>query len=115
MAFSIEFLSGSTNGRPIKVAQTADPGTTIHTAIAGTTQKDEVFLYAHNSSAAAVELTIEFGGNSSPDDLIKQTIAAKDGVALVIPGLPINNGLVVKAYAGTANVITISGYVQRGP
>jgi hypothetical protein len=30
-------LSGSTNGKPIKVVATSTAGTTIHTAVAGTT------------------------------------------------------------------------------
>jgi hypothetical protein len=49
--FSKELLSGSTNGKAIKVAETATAGTTIHTAVSGTASFDEVWLYAHNSSA----------------------------------------------------------------
>ena len=37
-------LSGSTNGRQIKVAATATPGTTIHTATNTAGQMDEVWL-----------------------------------------------------------------------
>ncbi len=35
--YSKVLLSGSTNGKQIKVAATATPGTTIHTAVTGTT------------------------------------------------------------------------------
>ena len=41
-------LSGSTDGKQIKVSQTATAGTTIHTAHA--TSLDEVWLWAVNSS-----------------------------------------------------------------
>jgi len=55
--FSKVILSGSTNGKAVKVAATATAGTTIHTAHA--TALDEIWLYAHNSSASAVKLTLE--------------------------------------------------------
>lgn len=105
-------LSGSTDGKAIKVAATATAGTTIHTAHA--TALDEIWLYAHNSSASAVKLTLEFGGTAAPDDHIEINIGAEGtGLVLVSPGLLLTNSLVVKAFAGTANVITLTGYVNR--
>jgi hypothetical protein len=106
-------LSGSTNGRPIKVAATATPGTTIHTAVSGTSSIDEVWLWAQNTDTTDRKLTIEFGGTTSPDDLFEVTIPAESGLMSVVPGLPLNNGLVVKAFAASANVVTLSGYVNR--
>lgn len=107
-------LSGSTDGKPIKVVQTATAGDTIHTAVAGTTAGtyDEIWLYAYNGHTAPVQLTIEFGGATVPDQNIVLTIAAKSGLVLVVPGLILQNGMVVKAFAATANVITISGFVN---
>lgn len=107
-------LSGSTDGRPIKVVATGDPGTTIHTAVAGTTAGtyDEIWLYAYNSDSTQRTLTIEFGGNGSPDDLIIVGVASNSGLMLVIPGLILQNGSVVKAYCNVANVVTISGFVN---
>lgn len=107
-------LSGSTDGKPIKIAATATAGTAIHTAVAGTTAGtyDEVWLYAFNSHTADVVLTIEFGGAAAPDENIVQTITAKAGLVLVIPGLILQNGATVKAFAATTNVITISGFVN---
>jgi hypothetical protein len=105
-------LSGSTDGKAIKVAQTATAGTTIHTA--HSTALDEIWLYAHNSSAATVKLTLEFGGVAAPDDHIEINIGAEGtGLVLVSPGLLLTNSLVVKAFAATANVITLTGYVNR--
>jgi hypothetical protein len=108
-------LSGSTDGMPIKVAATATAGTTIHQAVAGTTDGsyDEIWLYAYNGHTTAVELTIEYGGASVPDQNVKVTLPAKSGLTLIIPGLILQNSLYVKAFAGTANVITISGFVNR--
>lgn len=106
-------LSGSTNGKNIKVVATATLGTTIHTAAAGTTSIDEVWLWAINTSTSAVKLTIEWGEATAPDGNIEYTVAPEDGPKLIIPGLPIQNGLVVTAFAGSANVVVMNGYVNR--
>jgi hypothetical protein len=110
MGITKEFLSGSTNGRPIKVVATATPGTTFHTAHA--TSKDEVYLYATNTDSVDRALTVEFGGTTSPDDLIKATVPAGETI-LVVAGIPLSNSLVAKAFAAAANVITVHGYVNR--
>ena len=106
-------LSGSTHGGSIKVAATSSPGTTIHTATSSTTDCDVVTLYAYNSSASAVTLTLQWSGTTSVDDDIKLSIPSLSGLTLVVPDLVIRNALVVKAYAGTTNVITIHGFVNR--
>ena len=114
--FSKQILSGSTDGKQIKVAATATAGTTIHTGSTTTTTLDEVWLYAVNTSASDVKLTIEWGGTSSPDDLIEYTVKAENGLYLIVPGLILKGNataLVVRAFAATANVICISGYVNR--
>lgn len=109
--FKKEFLSESSNGRPIKVAATATPGTLIHTAHA--TAIDEIWLYAVNTSAADVDLTIEFGGATSPDDLIKITVKRNTGLVLVIPGIPQSSGQAVRAFVDNANDVNIVGFVNR--
>lgn len=114
--FSKIALSGSTNGRLIKVAATATAGTTIHTGSSSTSVIDEIWLYAVNSDTTDRKLTIEFGGTSAPDDLIEQTITAESGLLLVVAGLVIVGNatpLVVRAFAATANVVMIGGYVNR--
>ncbi len=105
-------LSGSTDGRGIKVVQTATAGTTIHTAVSGTTNYHEIWMWCVNSSASAVKLTIEFGGTTSPDDLIEMTIPPESGLFPVIPGLSLHNGSVVRAFAASANVLMIHGFVN---
>jgi hypothetical protein len=114
--FSKVKLSGSTDGRAVKVAATATAGTTIHTGSTTSTTYDEVWLYAVNTSTSAVKLTIEWGGTTDPDDLIELTIAAESGLVLVAPGLLVKGNatpLVVRAFAATANVVTIHGYVNQ--
>lgn len=104
-------LSGSTDGKMIKVAATATLGTTIHAAHA--TALDEIWLYAVNSDTTARKLTIEYGGATSPDCLIEQTIQPESGLVIVVPGLIITNSLVVTAFCATANVVMIGGFVNR--
>ena len=104
-------LSGSTNGRGIKVVQTSTLGTTIHTAHA--TALDELWLWAVNSDSTDRKLTIEFGGVSSPDDLIEVTIPAEAGLMLVVPGIHLTGSVVVTAFAAAANVVMIHGFVNR--
>lgn len=109
-------LSGSTDGRPIKVAATATPGTTIHTASNVSTTYDEMWLYAMNTDTTARKLTVEFGGTSSPDDLIELSVPGESGLVLIVPGIPLkgnSSALLVRAFAATTNVITILGYVNR--
>ena len=106
-------LSGSTHGRGIKIAATATAGTLVHTATSSATDCDVITLYAFNSDSAAVNLTIEWGGVSSPDDLIKLSIPANSGLTLVCPDLVLRNTLVARAFAGTTNVITIHGFANR--
>ena len=112
--FTKTLLSGSTNGKAVKVVATATAGTTIHTAVSGTASLDEVWLYAHNSSASAVKLTLEWGEATAPDGNIEINVGAEGtGLVLVAPGILLQNSLVIKAFAATANVITLTGYVNR--
>lgn len=112
-AYSKLKLSGSANGRQIKIAAVATPGTLIHTAVTGIADMDEIWLYATNNHTASLALTIEFGGTTSPDDLIQMSIPSKTGLFLIVPGFLLNNSLVVRAFAQTANLICISGWVNR--
>ena len=114
--FSKVKLSGSTDGRGILVAATATAGTLIHTGSSTATTLDEVWLYAMNTSAADVKLTLEWGGVTSPNDLIEQTITTEAGLTMLAPGLLIkgnSTALIVRAFAATTNVITIHGYVNQ--
>lgn len=112
-AYSKVKLSGSTNGKPIKIVATSTPGTTIHTAVAGSSDWDEIWLYAFNSSDDVATLTLEWGGTSAPDQNIVVALPPKSGLIPVVPGLLLQNSLAVAAFASVANVITINGFVNR--
>lgn len=111
--FTKQLLSGSTQGKQIKVAATATPGTTLHTAVAGTSSFDEVWLYATNSNTVSVDLTIEWGGVAVPDDDMKITIPPNTGRTMIVDGKLLQNGLVIKGFASVANVILIDGFANR--
>lgn len=108
-------LSASDDGRGIKVAATATPGTLLHTATdsRAANEWDEVFLRAVNTSGAAVKLTIEWGGVASPDDQIEVTIPPEGGFIEVVDGHVLQNAKAVRAFAATANAIIMHGFVNR--
>lgn len=114
-SYSREKLSASTNGRAVKVVATATAGTLLHTAQSGAAGWDEVYAWVTNTSGAAVPLTVEFGGTTDPDDLVvKQlSIPANSPPLPILTGQVLQNGLNVRAFAGTANVLVITGYVNR--
>lgn len=104
-------LSGAADGKGVKVAATATAGTTVHTAHA--TSIDEVWLWANNTDTSERKLTIEYGGTTAPDNLIELYLPAESGAILVVPGLIATNSVVIRAFAATANVVIIHGYVNR--
>ena len=108
-------LSGSSDGRGIKVAASSSPGSLIHSALSSVAANewDEIFIQAVNTSASAVKLTVEWGGTDSPDDHIEVTIPAESGFTKVIPGHVLQNGAVLRAFAATSDVIMLHGFVNR--
>lgn len=113
-------LSGSTNGKGIKLTTTSSSSAaTIHTAVSGTTSLDEIWIYAVNTSTSDIDLTIGYGGTNNPDNLIKKQLPKVgalnygDGPLCVVPGWLLNNGQVITAWASTADVVMLYGYVNR--
>ena len=103
-------------GLGVLVAATATAGTAVHTASATATTVDEIWLYAMNTSTSAVKLTIEWGEATAPNGNIELTVAAESGLVLVSPGLVLQGNAtakVVRAFAATASVIVLHGYVNR--
>jgi len=116
MAYTINFLSASAFGAPIQITGTGNVGSNaIHTGIAGTTQMDEVFLYANSTGSQFYPLVLQVAGTGAAYDL-KMTIAPQDSPQLILPGWPINSSLVIKAYSPSGSgMFLIGGYIQRGP
>jgi hypothetical protein len=115
--FTKRKLSGSTDGLAVKVTGTGTgSAVTVHAAYTTVTTAglcDEIWLYANNTSASAVKLTLEWGTATAADGNIELTIAAEAGLVLVVPGLILQNSKTVKAFAGTADVILLTGFVNQ--
>tara|TARA_R100000005_G_C4860483_1_gene122167 strand:+ start:153 stop:506 length:354 start_codon:yes stop_codon:yes gene_type:complete len=110
-SFTKQAFSGDTTGQGVLVAATATTGTTVHATSSDTTF-DEVWIYATNNDASAINLTIEFGGTTATK-VIKQSIPATSGLTIIVPGLILGPSKTVTAFAGTANKIVLFGYVNR--
>jgi len=117
MPISKQLLSGSTGGMPIKVVSTATTGTTIHATGTSSSIIDEVWLYATNTSTSAVTLTIEYGATTAPDNNIVLTIPSKSGLSICVAGLVLAGtgaaARTITAFASSANVINIIGFINR--
>lgn len=114
--FTKKILSGSTDGRPVLVAATSSPGTTIHTGSSTAATLHEVWLYASNPSGVQRTVTIQWGGTTSPNDHITFALPAQSGLVVVAPGLILKGNatpLVIRAFADSANQVNISGYVNE--
>lgn len=112
--YSRVLLSGSTNGKAIPVVATTTPGTTFHTAVAGTASFDEVYLWANNATGTAATLTIEWGGTGVGNNVpLTLTIPANSPPIPILTGQVIQNGLTCAAFSGTASAINLTGYVNR--
>ena len=113
MTYTKQLLSGSVQGKQIKVTGTNVAGAvTVHTAVAGTAAWDEIWIYAFNADTVSRVLTLLWGGTTEPDNDIIATLFPKSGRLLVVDGALLQNGLLVKAYADAANVVLIDGFVN---
>ena len=92
-------------------------GTTIHATGTSSSVIDEVWLYAYNSDISSRQLVVQYGGSTYIDNDIKLDIPPTSGLTLVVPGLILTGtgsaANTVYAYSSAANVITITGYVNR--
>ncbi len=105
-------LSGSTDGKPILITATATAGTAIHTAVTGTTNYDEIWLWAVNNSTSDELITLEFGG-ATTDWNIKYQVLSRDGLKCIVPGLILHNGATVKAFSAVGSTISIVGFINN--
>lgn len=106
--------SGSTNGRMVKVVQTATAGTLLHTCTATANEYDCVTIWAVNNHTAAVDLTIELGGVTSPDDLVIYSgLRSKVGEVKIVDQARLQGGVAVRAFCSVANVVSCRISVDR--
>jgi hypothetical protein len=114
--YSVEKLSGSTDGKGVKVTGTATgTSVTVHTAAADANDLDLVTLFAQNNDVDGETrtLTLEWGGATDPDNLVIVDVPAKKGPVFICERLPIGNGLAIKAWADEASDVMIYGRVER--
>ena len=121
--FQKRHLSASIDGQPIHITGSASGSATkIHTAVAGTVNMDEVWLYANNTHTAEIVLTLCWGdagtgsgatGDGGIEAQLKTALSASAGSYLVAPGLLLNNGHTLHAFAATADKVNVIGYVNR--
>ncbi len=100
---------GSASGRLIQIADTS---TKLHDSVIGTAHLDEVFIYVNNTSASDVEVTIEIEGTAAANQII-DTIPAKAGFVLMVPGIRVQDTTDIDAKAGTTNVCNALVIVNR--
>jgi hypothetical protein len=76
-----------------------------------------MWLYANNTSSSPVLLTVQFGGTGAVQNAKPITLAPQSGDVLIVAGLPLTGdgttATTTRAFAATASVVTISGYVNR--
>jgi len=119
-------LSGSTNGRALKISGTNFAGAiTVHTATATANEVDYVTLYAENiDTTNDIPIYLLWGTESSGDEtpfLIphgndatgETTFPEKPNKVLIADNVPLAGGEIVKVFAGTTNKIKITGDYKR--
>lgn len=109
-------FSASTSGKGILIPQTATPGTPIHVTGNIASIIDEFWLWFINSHTADILVTVEFGGVTSPGNVIVLNVPFNQGLVIAVPGLPMVQGggaLTVAAFAAVANKVAAFGFVNR--
>jgi hypothetical protein len=109
--FTKQKLSGSTNGKLIHITAGSSPGTLIHTAVAGTIDFDEIWIYIVNRGSADYAVTLQWGDTVAASQII-QTIPFQQGLFLAAPGLLLQNAQELRAFGGSSNC-SIVGFVNR--
>ena len=114
-SYSRLILSASTSGKGVSVVATVTTGTTIHTAVSGSAAFDEIYLWVSNIDTVAHQLTIEYGAAGAATAHLVDTLSipANSPPIPICPGLVLNGGLLVTAFADTANKLILFGYVNR--
>lgn len=114
----ITALTGSVQGKPIKVASTGPAGTAgtlLHQVPSG--EKHRIELWAWSAATTVVTLTLQIGGTTAPDNELSVTIPPKGSEpTLILPYWQLDGGaagLPVYGYAGTANMILVAGHANK--
>lgn len=106
------FTGGTADGRPIPIASTGSPGTTIHTVPENTKQR--VFMSASNVSANGIRITIRFGGNAAVTDNRDYFIPPNDSRTIINGDILQADGStrIIYGSSPTANIVNLTGWVE---
>ncbi len=113
--FSRHILSGSTNGRGVRVlGATTSGGVLVHTAYSATGGSDEIWVFAHQYGTTSDQtLRIRFGAATDGDEIRQTMLVGNSGLVPILPGIPLANALEVRAFCTTSNEISLYGWVNR--
>ncbi len=110
--YSKTCLSGSTNGKQILItASGTATAQTVHTAVAGASSWDEIWIYAYSQSGAT-DVTICWGGTDYPNDYMTATVPIRSGRNLIVDGKLLQNGLTISAFT-SAGTLQLDGFVNQ--
>lgn len=85
----------------------------MHTATATSGDRDHITLWATNIDTVDRTITLQWGGTSTSDSIGPITLSANSGPVLVADRWHLQNGLLVRAFASSANVVNVTGKVAR--
>ena len=88
----------------------------IHTSSATADIFDEVWVYCCNTNASALDVTFQTatGAGASRTEITTINLDSKDGLVCIIPGLVLDNGYRLEAYApSNPGSINVFGFVNR--
>ncbi len=125
MSFTTIPLSASSDYAPIKIAATSGTGTTVHTAQASATLSDFVTLCITNTDTVARPYIVQWAGTTDPDNNAYEGVILAGSTEEICVKKPIRGGHLVRvksqtltwvdgvSYTGSANILIVSGSVQR--
>ena len=106
-------LDGSKSGVPISVGHLdGSSATRVHTCAKGA--MEEIYIWASNHGGTSTNLTLSFGSTAFSGSHILQTgVNVQDGLSLIYPGIPCQDGTVIYAKAGVSGTINLTGFAMR--
>ena len=104
-------LSGSSDGELINLATTSSGATVIHTFCTSAEDNtyDEIYLWGYNNGTADINVTLEDGSTTL---VLIQSIPAKSGLNLMLPGLIGNTSLALKGFSALTGC-GVKGFVNK--
>lgn len=96
------FCSEDADGEGVLISTTAAPGNLIHTATSASGSLDQVRLYASNTHAGDVLVTVQWGNKNH-----SIVIPPRQPYVLIVPGDRIKNGKTIRVFANVANVVIV--------